>query len=255
MHVKSMAMVRRIGLLMVLAGTMFVAGCDEQQPTATGNPPVAPLAADTSTPPTGGKWDAFTLLLIDVQQFFYADAEANGFADYPQRITRLLAFCRENGIEVIHLRVRFSRDMSDWPTFFKLRGSIPCLEGSEDEKVAPYAREAPGEMVIYKHSYDGFYDTPLADYLEANGKKHLLLAGLTTEVCVLSTTFSAFNRGYLLTLIEDCTAAPINAHRFVTTWYDGHLFEVIRQDQIDERYPAWIARLEQLQAIENGPPR
>ncbi len=254
MYESAMAIVRSIAPLLLI-GVLFVAGCDDQQPAATSSPTVTPLAADAPTLQAGGKWDPFALLLIDVQHFFYSDAEANGYADYPQRITRLLAFCRANGIEVIHLRVRFSRDMSDWPTFFKLRGGIPCLEGSEDEKVAPYAREAPGEMVIYKHSYDGFYDTPLAEYLEANGKRHLLLAGLTTEVCVLSTTFSAFNRGYLLTLIEDCTAAPINAQRFVTTWYDGHLFEVIQQEQIDERYPAWIARLAQLQAIESGSAR
>lgn len=49
-------------------------------------------------------WQQFALLLIDVQRDFYDDRLAACFPDYPARVARLLATCRSEGLEVIHLR-------------------------------------------------------------------------------------------------------------------------------------------------------
>lgn len=200
--------------------------------------------------PPQKKWGQFALLVIDVQNYFWNDDLAVDFPDFPRNISALLSFCRSEGIDVIHLRARFEPDMSDWPSYFKLRGKIPCIKGTPGETVWPFAQEAPGEPVIYKHSFDGFLDTGLSDYLEQHNKKYLLIAGTDTGVCVISTCFSAFQKGYLLTLLEDCCAGEINAHRFITRSYNGFIFETLSFKDIAGHYDSWMERLKTLESIE-----
>ena len=39
-------------------------------------------------------WEQFALLLIDVQQDFWPEKLAASFPDFPDKVARLLAFCR-----------------------------------------------------------------------------------------------------------------------------------------------------------------
>jgi nicotinamidase-related amidase len=198
------------------------------------------------------KWGPFALLVIDIQNVFWNDQLAGDFPDFPENVSALLNFCRSEGLDIIHLRARFDPDMSDWPSFYKLRGKIPCVKGSPGEAVNPFAQEAPGETVIYKHSFDGFLDTGLSDYLEKHNKKHLFIAGTDTGVCVITTCFSAFQKGYLLTLLEDCCAGEITSHKFITRNYNGFIFETLSFKNIEDNYPLWMERLNRLAAIEKG---
>jgi len=219
---------------------VFLVGCNEKQDSTTGNYP-----PDSSQ----DKWGQFALVVIGTQNYFWNDSLAEQFPDFPKNISELLKFCRAEGIDIIHLRARFDPDMSNWPSCYKLAGKIPCVKGTEEEKAEPFARELPGETVIYKHSFDGFLDTGLADYLDKHNKKHLLVAGLDSGVCVLSTCFTAFQKGYLLTLLEDCCAGEINGYKFVTQYYNGFLFETIRFENIDDNYASWMERLDRLESV------
>lgn len=227
----------------VIAGAIFLASCSEKPDDPTGH-----MRPD----PPQGKWGQFALLVIDIQNYFWNDELSGDFPDFPQNISALLSFCRSEGIDIIHLRARFEPDMSDWPSYFKLRGKIPCIRGTSGEAVRSFAQEAPGETVIYKHSLDGFLDTDLSDYLEQHHKKHLLIAGTDTGICVISTCFSAFQKGYLLTLLEDCCAGEINSHRFITRSYNGFIFETLSFKNIVENYSFWMERLKTLESIEKG---
>ncbi len=206
--------------------------------------------AQTPADSAADKWAPFALLVIDIQHYFWNDMLARDFPDFPENIKGLLDLCRSEGIDIIHLRARFEPDMSDWPSYFKLQGKIPCVRGTPGEIVQPFAKEKPGEKIIYKHSFDGFLDTALADYLRQNNKQHLLVAGVDTGVCVITTCFSAFQRGFLLTLLEDCCAGEINAHRFITQSYNGFIFESIGFKEIPSNYSVWLIRLNRLKSIE-----
>ena len=50
-----------------------------------------------------------------------------------------------------------------------------------------------------------FYATPLAEELSSRGITHLLVTGVTTEVCVQTTMREANDRGYECLLVEDAT--------------------------------------------------
>lgn len=107
---------------------------------------------------TPNKWDQFALLLIDVQRDFWPEGLAQVRPEFPANIAALLTFCRTEGIEVVHLRASFKADTSHWMPRYRLRGSIPCLQGTAGAAPTPFAVEKPGERIILKQTFDGFHN-------------------------------------------------------------------------------------------------
>ena len=69
----------------------------------------------------------------------------------------------------------------------------------------------PGDHIVSKHRYSGFFQTELDGVLRGLGATHLLVTGCTTSVCVESTVRDAMFRDYSCIVLEDCTAEPIGA--------------------------------------------
>jgi nicotinamidase-related amidase len=190
-------------------------------------------------------WGLFALLLIDVQRDFWSQRLSEHFPGFPQDVARLLALCRSEGLEVVHLRASFKPDMSDWMPRYALKGRIPCVQGTSGIETLPFAREETGEVVISKQTFDGFHNDELVRYLHRKGKRFVLTAGLVTSVCVLLTTVSAAQRGFLAAVMEDCCADHPEAHQDTLERYQ-FIFERTTVDRIQDRYEGWVADLRQL---------
>lgn len=183
-------------------------------------------------------WDSFALLLIDVQRDFWTDEMSQEFANYEANIRQLLTVCRDEGIDIVHLRARFQQDESDWMIKYKSSGRIPCIEGTPGVEIFPFAKDEPGEFVIYKQSFDGFHKPALPAYLEKNEKRFVLVAGLVTSVCVLLTAATAAQRGYLVGIVEDCCADSPQAHEHTLQRYP-FVFDRTSIDQIVATHDKW----------------
>lgn len=194
-------------------------------------------------------WSDFALLLIDVQKAFYGPKTAANFPEFPDRIIQLLELCRSIGIEVVHIRSRFNPDMSNWMAKYKLRGSIPCIEGTEGAETLPFASDMPEEEVIYKQTFDGFFNPELNQYLRANGRRFLLTAGLTSTMCVLFTTASAVQRGFLCAVIEDCCCSA-QGHVEALERLNALTLGTCRAEQVISNYSNWSKSLNQLDRLE-----
>ena len=188
-------------------------------------------------------WSPFALLLIDVQHDFWTDDMSCTRSDYEANVTRLLTICRDHGIDVVHLRAAFRSDQSDWMARYRLTGNIPCVEGTPGAEVLPFAVEADGETVIEKQTFDGFMNPTLDDYLAGQGKRILFVAGLVTSVCVLLTAASAAQRGYLVTVIEDCVADAPTAHAHTLARYP-FVFDSANADELTGLRGDLIEKLE-----------
>jgi nicotinamidase-related amidase len=108
-------------------------------------------------------------------------------------------------------------DLSDCPPSKRSRGNPPARIGDAGpmgrlliagepgaEIIAALAPEA-GERVIEKPGKGAFYRTDLDTVLASLGIRALLVAGVTTEVCVQTTMREANDRGYDCLLVEDAT--------------------------------------------------
>ena len=191
-------------------------------------------------------WQDFALLLIDVQHDFWPEETVQSFPNFPAHIEQLLMLCRQESIEVIHLRACFQPDQSDWMVRYQLRDWIPCVQGTAGAELLPCAVEQLGETVILKQTFDGFLNPQLPQYLAAQGKRFVLVAGLVTSVCVLLTAVSAAQRGFLTAVITDCCADEPQAHQHTLQNYP-FAFECIQLRDIPEKYTQWQAALSQLE--------
>jgi len=65
----------------------------------------------------------------------------------------------------------------------------------------------PGETVIDKPGKGSFYGTDLQAILTEAGITHLIVTGVTTEVCVHTTVREANDRGYEALVLSDCVGS------------------------------------------------
>jgi nicotinamidase-related amidase len=191
-------------------------------------------------------WSAFALVLIDVQRDFWPAPIARHFPLLETRITQLLAFCRGAGIEVIHLRASFAADRSDWMAKYKLSGQVPCVRGTAGIAVLPCAAAVPSELVIEKSVFDGFHTPRLLTHLRQRRKRFLLTAGIETSVCVLFTTASAAQLGFLTAVVEDCCADQPDKHAHALSGYP-FVFERTTVNALATCHSDWLAKLTTLE--------
>jgi ureidoacrylate peracid hydrolase len=198
-------------------------------------------------------WEQFALLLIDVQYDFWPGEIAEHFPQFPDRIASLLKFCRAEGLDVVHLRASFQSDRSDWMVKYKLRGRIPCIASTPGVETLPFAREAPGETVITKQTFDGFLTPDLLPLLHQRGKRFLLTAGLTTSTCVLLTTTTAAQCGFLAATVEDCCADLSVVHQQTLDTYH-FVFDRTTVKAIPDDSAQWSTALAKLAHRESQGP-
>jgi nicotinamidase-related amidase len=131
----------------------------------------------------------------------------------------LIAAARAAGIMVIHTREGHEPDLSDCPPA-KLNRGAPSKRIGDDGKYGrilirgEYGHDivdelAPidGEVVIDKPGKGAFYATKLQGILTDGGVTQLLITGVTTEVCVHTTTREANDRGYECLVVSDCVGS------------------------------------------------
>jgi ureidoacrylate peracid hydrolase len=196
-------------------------------------------------------WREYALLLIDVQGDFWPPEMAETAPAFVENTERLLRTCRSVGLDVVHVHASFQPDMSDWMVRYRLRGRIPCVEGTEGAVPLPVAVPLPGETVVVKHTFDAFLGTGLDASLRAAGKRFLLVAGLVTSTCVLLSAASATQLGYLVAVVEDCCADRPPVHDQVLRTYP-FMFSLTGSARLAEDRAEWDEQLAVLSGIKSG---
>jgi ureidoacrylate peracid hydrolase len=125
-------------------------------------------------------------------------------------LNRALRFCREVGIRVLYTTHAHRRDGCDMGMFDDLWTPIAKRTGLMDEtpgiEIYPDLKPAPGEHVIKKHRYSGFYGTDLDMILREWGIDTVIVSGTTTENCCHATARDALFHNYRVVFLADATA-------------------------------------------------
>ncbi len=132
------------------------------------------------------------LIPIDMQQAFDA-------APWPKRWNdkvddnglALLAFWREKGLPIIHVRHDSVEDGST------------LSPGQSGNRFRPGFEPRPGELLVTKSVNAAFIGTDLDLRLRRGGIDTIVLFGISTDMCVSTSVRVGANTGYKVILVED----------------------------------------------------
>lgn len=159
------------------------------------------------------------LLVIDMQNGFLDEKGSLATLGFPYEAlqpavagcARLVEAAREAGVPVIWTRYVYAPGMLDGGLLpnelvpgMKEVGSL--VDGTWDAEIIPALVPREDEIVIDKSRPSSFYGTRLEPFLTSLGVRSLVLAGVTTNICVESTARDAGQRDYRTYVVSDATA-------------------------------------------------
>lgn len=176
------------------------------------------------------------VIVVDMQNDFStaggmferAGIDISGIRAAIEPTGRLIDAARSAGMRIVYLKMGFLADLSDsgapnapnWRkhSLFNVGQNVTAPDGTASrilirdtwnsaiiDELTPH----PGDLVVWKHRFSGFFETALHHLLQADGIDTLLFVGATTSICVESTVRDAMYRDYHCMIIEDCVAEPI----------------------------------------------
>ena len=118
-----------------------------------------------------------------------------------KRISALKRRCRRAGVPVIYANDNRGRWRSDFGALIEL--SVAC--GGAGAAITSELMPDHDDYFVLKPQQSSFVATPLEQLLAVLGVRRLLVTGVASDQCVLSTATDALMRGLEVVLPRDCT--------------------------------------------------
>ena len=151
------------------------------------------------------------LILIDVindMEFEGGEALLRNALSAAKKLSQLARRARNAGVPVIYVNDNFGK----WRSDFRQQLGHVLEDGVRGEAVAKLLRPDDDDYFVLKAKHSGFYHTQLdllIDYLQVSA---IVLAGFTTDICVLFTASDAYMRDLEIIVPPDCSAAQSMKH-------------------------------------------
>jgi nicotinamidase-related amidase len=146
-------------------------------------------------------------------------------------VRRLQDGFRQAGQEVVHTHIQsLTQDGRDRSLEHKRIGLL-APPGSKEAQILPAVAPSGDEIVLPKTASGVFSCTNLDYVLRNLGISQLVVVGVFTNECVETTVRTAADRGYLVYVPEDCTAAPDPRLHRCAIESMGHTYSAITSTQ------------------------
>ncbi|KAF1024081.1 MAG: Peroxyureidoacrylate/ureidoacrylate amidohydrolase RutB [Paracidovorax wautersii] len=169
------------------------------------------------------------LIVVDMQNAYaspggYVDSagfDISGAQGVIARIAQAIAAARAGGVQVVFLQNGWDAQYTEaggpgspnWhkSNALKTMRRYPELQGrflakgGWDYELVEALQPQPGDLVVPKTRYSGFFNSTLDSALRARGIRNLVFTGIATNVCVESTLRDAFHLEYFGVMLEDAT--------------------------------------------------
>lgn len=155
------------------------------------------------------------LVLIDLQK------ESNfGLFNLDRVISnsqKLIAACREQGIPIIYTRQINRMDGIGLSKGEPLKADGTPLyyaDHTDQIEIIDDLKPHEGDIVIDKYRWSAFYETSLDVMLKSFGAEEVIMGGVVTDGCLMTSVFDAYFRDYEVHLVSDMvTASNRGAHQ------------------------------------------
>jgi nicotinamidase-related amidase len=151
------------------------------------------------------------LLVIDAQrEYFDGDGalftpHAAGIRD---NLERLIAAARETGAQVVFVRHVQEADGSDSGRMGDFDDTPSFVAGTKGVEIVPELAPKAGEPIVDKTRYSAFVNTRLESILKTSGVDTVIVTGLMTQYCSVTTARHAHDLDYRVVFVADANAGP-----------------------------------------------
>lgn len=190
------------------------------------------------------------LMIIDMQNGFLDEKGSMAAIGMPhdallpaiEGCRRLIDSARAADVPVIYTRYVYLPDYSDGGLLPNemlpaMREVNALVKGTWDAEVIPDLAPLDGDIVIDKSRPSSFYGTQLEPVLTSLGVRNLVMAGVTTNVCVETTARDAGQRDYRVHVVSDASAEYEEARHDHALTTIGFIFG--RVATVDEVLDSW----------------
>jgi ureidoacrylate peracid hydrolase len=195
--------------------------------TATGDARAVTLPARPE--PIRVRADNTAVIVVDMQNAYasqggYLDLagfDIGGAAMVVEQCAKVVATARSAGLPIVYFQNGWDPDYVEaggpgspnWhkSNALKTMRQRPELDGKLlarggwDYELVEALKPHPGDIVLPKTRYSGFYNSQLDSVLRSRGIRNIVLVGIATNVCVESTLRDGFFLEYFGILLEDAT--------------------------------------------------
>jgi ureidoacrylate peracid hydrolase len=195
--------------------------------------------------------DRSALIVVDMQNGFLEDGGSMAALGLPVADLRskslpgtqtLVAAAREAGVPVIWTRYVYMPDYRDGglvpnvllPAMKELES---LAHGSWDAEVVAELAPDPSDVVIDKSRPSAFYGTQLEPVLTSLDVRNLVIAGVTTNICVETTARDAGQRDFHVHVVSDASAEWEDAKHEHALGTIGFMFGWV--NTVDEVLAGW----------------
>lgn len=151
------------------------------------------------------------LIVIDTQNEYFSE-DGNLYTENAKRCTsninKLINMFRSNNMEIIYVKHMHKRDGSNVGRMGDFDATPIFIEGSNGAKIYEEISVTTEDTIIYKDRYSSFVGTGLHELLRSKGIDTVVITGLMTNFCCLSTAFSASDMDYKTIMVIDAVEGP-----------------------------------------------
>lgn len=118
-------------------------------------------------------------------------------------LKRLLEESRKRSLPIIFACDSFLKE----DFIFKGKIKAHSIRGTKGSEVVDDLNPEPTDMILPKRRFSAFFKTDLDQTLRTLSVDTIVVTGITTEVCVLTTAMDGLCHDFFAIILEDCSAS------------------------------------------------
>ncbi|MFC2022537.1 cysteine hydrolase family protein [Chloroflexota bacterium] len=118
-------------------------------------------------------------------------------------LQKLVGICREKAIPIVYSNDALMPD----DFLFHTRMKPHAIKGTAGARVIKELKPEASDIIMPKPRFSAFFGTELDGILKNIGIDTLVICGVATEVCILSTAYDGVCNNFKVIVLEDCCAS------------------------------------------------